>query len=696
MSQQLVPLLPSPTPRPTLLQRVFDVTGISKAVRRIVGSDITSGYFTPGAPPSPQGPASFRPRQEDYRTGYNINIPPRSDEPVGFWDLYMLAENDNITRLLIETRKDQIAALTWAIKSVEEDEDDEVTPDQLLRIKACKDFFKSPDGEHTFDEWVRLLLEDVLVYDAPCVYVNIDDPLRTRFQVVSGMTITRKVDINGRTPAPPDVAYQQIIHGTVGGEYSSEEMIYKPRNLRPNRVYGMSPVQQIIMTVNLALRKQQSQLYYFSEGTIPDALISVPPEWTPKQISDFQNWWDDMLTGNLQQRRHAKFVPGGSKIEMTKPAVLTDDADLWFTKIRCYAFSIPPTAFEARTNRATANTAKQAAAEEGLAPLMNWVKSFVDTCLQTHLGQFDLEFAWIQDDVLDPADQVAVLDTQLRTGALTLNEYREIMGRDSLGPDGDRPMIYTAQGAVLLADIINPPEPPPPPAGQAAPGNNGGKPPAGGGKGGNAGSGGQAGQKKPPAGSKAPPKDKAAGGPSLRLLKADGTRTLYISRPLINTDDLLAWAHDQGFAQTVGPDELHATLAFSKTPVDWDMAGAAPSSLRVSTGMRSVERLGDKGAIVLKFSSLQFTNRWRRLCDMGCSWDWPGYQPHITITYQGGDMDLSQVEPYYGLLEFGPEVFDEVKADWEKNIEEAAPEVGKAADAPFQHDRRAVIKAWSY
>jgi len=44
------------------------------------------------------------------------------------------------------------------------------------------------------------------------------------------------------------------------------------------------------MTVNIALRRQLWQLDYYSEGSIPDALIGVPAGWTPDQIKQFQDY----------------------------------------------------------------------------------------------------------------------------------------------------------------------------------------------------------------------------------------------------------------------------------------------------------------------------------------------------------------------------------------------------------------------
>jgi hypothetical protein len=41
--------------------------------------------------------------------------------------------------------------------------------------------------------------------------------------------------------------------------------------------------------LSVALRRQLWQLDYFTEGSIPDALIGVPQGWTPDQIKQFQD-----------------------------------------------------------------------------------------------------------------------------------------------------------------------------------------------------------------------------------------------------------------------------------------------------------------------------------------------------------------------------------------------------------------------
>lgn len=73
-----------------------------------------------------------------------------------------------------------------------------------------------------------------------------------------------------------------------------------------------------------------------------------------------------------------------------------------------------------------------------------------------------------------------------------------------------------------------------------------------------------------------------------------------------------------------------------------------------------MEALGDGSAIVLRFSSSDLHHRWREFRAAGASWDFPGYKPHVSITYDGAGMDLSKIKPFDGELRFGPEVFAEI------------------------------------
>jgi phage-related protein (TIGR01555 family) len=160
------------------------------------------------------------------------------------------------------------------------------------------------------------------------------------------------------------------------------------------------------------------------------------------------------------------------------------------------------------------------------------------------------------------------------------------------------------------------------------------------------------------------------------LLTDAAARTLYVQRKLLNADAFIKWAKSQGFATTVPADELHVTVCFSRTPVDWMKMGSGwdqdqDGKLKVAPGgARLVEPLGDKGAVVLLFTASSLSWRHEEMVRNGASHDFDDYQPHVTITYDGSGIDLSKVEPYRGELVFGPEIFQEVVEDWEQSLTE--------------------------
>ena len=408
------------------------------------------GIFAPGYPMVPTD--RERVRLWDFPVGYNTIYTPRSFEAVGFEELRALADSHDITRLAIETRKDQIEKLDWRIRSRNEKSP---APHARERIDRLIEFWRRPDGEHPFSTWLRQALEDVLVLDAPAFEIR-----RNRggdiigLDIVDGSTIKLLFDITGRRPQPPAPAYEQIIHGKPWRLLTRDELLYVPRNPRPHKAYGFSPVEQIIMTVNIGLRRQAMQLQHFTEGNVPPGLLNAPDSWSPEQIRQFQEWFDSILAGNTGARTRLVWGPSGAKYQAFKEAPYKDDFDEWVARIVCYAFSLPPTAFTPQVNRATAQTAQETALEEGLAPLLGWVKRLVDEVIQTRMGHADLEFVWSDIRPTDPKDQATILSSYVQNGIYALNEARNVLGLDPVA-GGDQPMFLTAQGPVLLHDAVS-------------------------------------------------------------------------------------------------------------------------------------------------------------------------------------------------------------------------------------------------
>lgn len=424
------------------------ISGLIEGVRnifteprsRMPGPDKPEGWMSPGRPPQPSAPREDAVgRRFDYQVGINLTSRPRSTEKYSFELLRGFADTYDLLRLAIETRKDQLSKLEWSILP-RKPGGSGPRPKADDRCRAVEMFLKRPDKEHFWPEWVRMIAEDDMVIGAPVVYLRRDRAGRPyAIEPMDGSEIVPLLDTMGRRPLPPDPAFKHIIKGITAAHYTSDELIYFPRNPRTHRIYGMGIVEQIIMTVQTGLLRASKQMQTYTDGNVPDALCAVPEDWTPEQIETYQRIWDNMMA-TAEQRRKMKFVPGQLVYQPTlQQNGLVDQFDEWLARVIAYAFSLPPTPFVRQVNRATAQSAEETAKEEGLGPQMLWLKNNIDWIIQEFLDEPDIELVWDEVRKLDPSERAGLNDRFIQRGVKSLDEVRAEMG---LEPVGLGPVIF--------------------------------------------------------------------------------------------------------------------------------------------------------------------------------------------------------------------------------------------------------------
>jgi PAS domain-containing protein len=439
-----------------------DAPGVYSRLKTAVSyvvSGVNSGNFF--GPWQPLRPLADRPeqgvigRQYDYPVGQNLRIQPRAGENTNFTTLRGLADDYDLLRLAIETCKDQIESFQWQVIPEDEKADASKFKDA---IKAATDFFTYPDREHNWSQWLRMIVEDMLVLDAVCIF-----PQKTRggdaysFDLVDGATIKKVIDEYGRSPMPPSPAYQQVIKGIPAVDYTRDDLVYLSRNPRTNRLYGYSPVEQVVMTVSIAMRRQISQLQFYTEGNVPEALVSTPDTWNADMVKDFQGWWDSMMEGNTAARRHMKFVPnlGNGKIIFPKESILKDEYDEWLARIICFALSLAPTALIKQTNRATSEQVAETAKEEGQMPRMRFLAAQFTWLIKTYLKLDGVKFAWQTDAAMDPFQRAQASQIYLVNKVVTPDEVRDSdLGYAPLSVEQDLKLNPPAQEPAAPSPMI--------------------------------------------------------------------------------------------------------------------------------------------------------------------------------------------------------------------------------------------------
>jgi len=461
------------------------VNGARQQNQTSVGAD----WFGPLSPMRPIAPPEVAGRALDYVPGYNLATQPRTYEPVSFPVLRALADSFDPVRLIIERRKDQLCRVPWAIRMKHEGASNRpsasaLSSQQRALIREATEFFKHPTPDLSFRAWMRAVLEDALVIDAPSIYCERDgNGNLIALTPIDGSLIKRVIDDKGRTPRPfrwdgkpftslgqtittenyADLgykivdgfvyapAYQQILKNMPAANLTCWDLLYRPMNLRPGHVYGCSPVQQIMTTVSIAMRRSLSQLEYFREGNQPDAIMGLPETWSPDQVMRFQDYFDALYSGNLANRRRMKFIAGDGKYTPTKEPPLKNEFDEWLTRIACFAFSYPPAAFISLSNRSIAEQHEKTAEEEGLGPLKEWTAELINDVIEREFSE-EIEFAWLEEQEVDQEKQSTILRGYAEDGIMTLNEARDRLGLEPFDdPAANRLMVKTKNGYVPIS-----------------------------------------------------------------------------------------------------------------------------------------------------------------------------------------------------------------------------------------------------
>ncbi len=348
----------------------------------------------------------------------------------------------------IETCIDQISTYDWQFAPRE---DSKMQPDDP-RIAEITEFFKSPDKEHTFAQWIGAIIEELLVTDAVSIYrPKLRNGKPAAFELMDGVTIFPLITEEGRRPEYPNPAYQQIIKGTPKTDYDTSELLYAPKKVRVYTPYGFSATEQIIMTARKAINRDVYQLSYFTAGSVPDAYAEMPEGMTPDEIAQFNDRFNNMLTGNAQQRKQVPFLPSGSKINQLKEPILSDAFDEWMARLVMFSLGLPPNAFVKQQNRATAGSEKQRAEEEGQAPRIQFIKGILDTLIADFGPDYaaNIESAPRDNATQDPTVVATNIKTLVGIGVKTINEGRADLSLDPI-EGGDQPMALTPTGYVPL------------------------------------------------------------------------------------------------------------------------------------------------------------------------------------------------------------------------------------------------------
>ena len=211
---------------------------LAEATRYVIAGVSPETWFGPLQPLAPMAPPEVKGRQFDYPFGANLNYIPRAD------NLHLVCGT-------ARARRRAAAAARGDRDPQGPDRRPELCGEgagarrHAGRLESHRRGFRLSRAPRPAP-LVRRLAQDAdrghaghrrrhhlsALYRGGSLY---------SLDIIDGATIKPLIGEDGRAPEAPDPAYQQILHGVPAADFSDEELLYLPRNLRAHRLYGLSP-----------------------------------------------------------------------------------------------------------------------------------------------------------------------------------------------------------------------------------------------------------------------------------------------------------------------------------------------------------------------------------------------------------------------------------------------------------------------
>ncbi len=445
---------PEPIDAPNLMARIKGAANYA-----LMGDP--RAFFPPGLPLQPQAPAEAAGRKWDYPFYYNVQIQPRAYESITFDLLRSMSEAHDLLRCVIESAKNRICYQEWNIMQVE-DEDTKKPGKQIPsgtkdRMRWATNFFRRPDLKRPFSTWSRELIDDMLTIDAMTLYSKPTLSGTPHSLVpIDGATINVKMDYWGNEPEAPDTAYQQILKGLPSIDYTDQDVFYLPFNRRTHKAYGYSPIEQIMVTINIAIRRQWYQLQHYISGAHTPYLIKTPPDWNQDQIEGAQTWYNSQFVDNLAQRHRAILLPNGCE-PLTQSVKIEehDSMDDWLAGLICYAFSVDRSTLIKPMNRASAQHGGDQSDKEGFMPFSHFFETSMTDIIHLAFGWEDIRFSWADQQDFMAKEKSDSIKTYMEHGVYVIDEVRDMLGMDPLPNGAGQQCVLGANMQLVQIDDVN-------------------------------------------------------------------------------------------------------------------------------------------------------------------------------------------------------------------------------------------------
>lgn len=333
-------------------------------------------------------------------------------------------------RACIEHLKREVASVPIQIASKDASDD---SPTTKKRIEEASEFFRRMGGyggsgrrPATFE---KAILEDLLVLGSCALYCEEGLADCEEVYELDAATIRPITDSYGWPDSGP--CFEQVVMGQRVRTFTRQELMVEELNPVTYSPLGRSPIEWLMLPITTGLKADEWNRTWLTEGTTPGELLQMPEGWTPDQIREFWEFWNEMMdSGGLRERRRLRVAPSGSRLTESKRRDQEfGQLEQWMVRRTCSVFGVSPSAigYEGETYKVSQEGARRQTSLVGAGPLLEFRKALWDDLLERR-GFGDLEAVQKSGRDEDALSRARRLTAAAGGPYLTVNEARKEEG----------------------------------------------------------------------------------------------------------------------------------------------------------------------------------------------------------------------------------------------------------------------------
>jgi hypothetical protein len=341
---------------------------------------------TPGLDDGQAGPRTW-----SYPVGTNINPLPRQTEFIPFEMLRGLARNFygiglclEVHNRIIQRLEPQFQPRDGIVPPDEDPTDPKWTRPAMLMNEWLMDGPNVGHDGRDLHGWLSALHRDLMEIDAAAIYhVQTKAGWLDGLRLIAADTIQTLYDTTGERPQPPYAAFRQVLYGAPAKALTTDNLDYLMFNPRSDSPYGISPVERMLISVNVALRKQDWDLRRFTDGATPAGLLlnnnTNSTNWTPEQVRLFERQFNEILAGNTALRVRTKVLPPGWTFQQNQMEAIDSTFDRYLLNIAAAMFGLTmdELAFTETSNRSVGDSQEAVTYRNAIKPRSDYLARYI-------------------------------------------------------------------------------------------------------------------------------------------------------------------------------------------------------------------------------------------------------------------------------------------------------------------------------